>query len=167
MAQTAIVVLVHEAESLIGGHRSRHTDDGAHGMGAHVTLLYPFGDGDAEIAAARDVVGAFEAFDFALASPGRFPETPRVLCLRPEPDEPFRALTRALAARFPEHPPYSGKYADPVPHATVAIGNDALLDEIERELAPSLPIASRATEAVLMDRDGCGTWRVRERLPLR
>ena len=44
MAETAIVVLVPEAEPLVGAFRRNHTAEGAHGMGAHVTLLYPFGD---------------------------------------------------------------------------------------------------------------------------
>src|SRR5262245_18674457 len=167
MAETAIVVLVSEAEPLIGEHRRRHTDEGAHGMGAHVTLLYPFGDDGLMTAGAREVIRGFDAFDFSLIRLVRFPGNPRVLCLRPDPDTPFRALTRALATRFPEHPPYGGKYADPIPHATVAIGDDGLLDGIEREVRPALPIAARATEAVLMNRDEHGTWRVRERLPLR
>ena len=95
-----------------------------------------------------DALAAFESFDFALATAIRFPENQRVLCLRPEPDEPFRAMTAALVAAFPEHQPYGGKYADPIPHATVAVGDDAVLDPIERELADALPIAARATEAV-------------------
>ena len=54
VAETAIVVLVPEAEPLVGEHRRRHTAEGARGMGAHVTLLYPFRDtSHARRAAAR------------------------------------------------------------------------------------------------------------------
>ena len=162
MGETAIVVLVPEAEPLLGAHRRVHTTEGAHGMGAHVTLLYPFGD-DAD--GARAVLSAFPPFGFALTTAIRFPENPAVLCLRPEPDTPFRAMTAALAAAFPEHPPYGGKYSDPIPHATVAIGDDAMLDAIEREVTPSLPIAAHVTGAALMEQDDAGEWRVRGLLP--
>src|SRR5262245_6926916 len=168
MAETAIVVLVPEAEPLIGEHRRRHTAEGARGMGAHVTLLYPFVD-SARLGMQRvaDVAGAlatFEAFDFALTAAMRFPENPAVLCLRPEPDEPFSAMTAALVAAFPGHPPYGGKYDDVIPHATVAIGDDAVLDEIERRLTGSLPIAARAVEATLFE-FAAGRWRPVASLP--
>jgi 2'-5' RNA ligase superfamily len=169
MAETAIVVLVPEAEPLVGEHRRRHTEDGAHGIGAHVTLLYPFADASLldlhRLGDVSDALAAFESFDFALATPNRFPGNPRVLCLRPEPDAPFRAMTAALVAAFPEHRPYGGKYDDPIPHATVAVGDDDVLDPIERELASALPIPSRATEAVVMERDEHGRWRPHSRLP--
>ena len=90
-----------------------------------------------------------------------------MLYLRPEPEAPFRALTAALVAAFPEHQPYGGKYADAIPHATVAIGDDDVLDPIARSLAGSLPIAARATEATLLELDGSGEWRPRARLPFR
>jgi 2'-5' RNA ligase len=167
VAEIAIVVLVPEAEPLIGAHRARHTAEGAHGMGAHVTLLYPFTDDERALAEAAEVVRAFPSFDFALASATRFPENPRVLCLRPDPDAPFLALTAALVRAFPEHPPYGGKYAAVIPHATVAIADDAVLDAIERELPSSLPIAARATEAAVMEReDENADWRVRATIPL-
>jgi 2'-5' RNA ligase len=146
MAESAIVVLVPELEPLIGELRLRHTEEGSHGMGAHVTLLYPFADAarldHRLLAEVSDALAPFESFDFALAAAMRFPENERVLCLWPEPDEPFRAMTAALVAAFPDHPPYGGKYAAAVPHATVAIGDDAALDEIERTVAPALPIVA-------------------------
>jgi len=168
VAETAIVVLVPEAEPLIGPHRRLHTAEGAHGMDAHVTLLYPFVDSSeldmqrlADVSAA---LAAFEAFDFVLATATRFPANPAVLCLRPDPDEPFRAMTAALVAAFPDHPPYGGKYAEVIPHATVAIGQDALLDELERGLAGSLPIAARAVEATLFEHVA-GRWNPLASLP--
>jgi 2'-5' RNA ligase len=172
VARTAVVVLVPEAEAAIGAYRRRHTEEGACGMGAHVTLLFPFVDtaslDETRSRAAAEVVAGFAVFDFSLASSGRFAANPSVLCLWPEPDAPFRALTAALVARFPEHPPYEGRYAEVVPHATVAIGDDPLLDGIARALAPSLPIAARAAEATLVEQDETtGEWRQRRRLPLR
>jgi 2'-5' RNA ligase len=171
MAETAIIVPVPEAEALIGGYRREHTDEGRHGMIAHVTLLYPFTDttklDERRTSAAADVVAAFAAFDFSLASVGRFPANPRVLSLRPEPEAPFRELTRALVRAFPEHQPYGGKYSDPVPHSTIAIGDDALLEAIEASVMAELPIAARAAVAELVERDdAAGGWRLRRRLPL-
>ena len=170
MPETAIVVLVPEAEHLLGAHRRRHTDEGAHGMGTHVTLLYPFADTSlldaGRLGQVTDALAAFEAFDYSLAAAIRFPANPRVLCLRPEPDAPFRAMTAARVAAFPAYPPYGGKYGDPIPHATVAVGDDAVLGPIERELGGSLPIATRATEATVVARDGPGgSWRPYASLP--
>jgi len=42
-----------------------------------------------------------------------------VLYLAPRPDEPFRALTRAVCAAFPGYLPYGGAFADTIPHLTV------------------------------------------------
>src|SRR3954454_9667910 len=169
MTDSAIVMLVPEAEPLIGAHRSAHTEEGAHGMGAHVTLLYPFvaaAELDMRVLdLASEALAPFESFDFSLAAATRFPANPRVLCLRPEPDDGLRAMTAALVAAFPEHEPYGGKYADPVPHMTVAIGENGVLDGIERELAPSLPLAARASSAVVMHRPTGSDWRIYVELP--
>ena len=69
----------------------RHTVEGAQGMGAHVTLLYPFADTtllDAGRLAARQRRARRRSSRSTSRSrpPIRFPENPRVLCLRPEPD---------------------------------------------------------------------------------
>jgi hypothetical protein len=74
-------------------------------------------------------------------------------------------MTAALVAAFPEHPPYGGKYDEVIPHATLAIGDDAVLDEIERELAGSLPIAARAVEATVFEYDAGGRWRPHASIP--
>ena len=95
----------------------------------------------------------------------RFPANPRVLCLRPEPDEPFRAMTAALVAAFPEHPPYGGKYADPIPHATVAIGEDAVLDAIERELGGLAADRGARRRGDAVRASTAAGWRPLARLP--
>src|SRR5207237_191462 len=40
----ALDLALTELEPLIGGHRRRHTKDGARGMPPHVTLVYPFAE---------------------------------------------------------------------------------------------------------------------------
>src|SRR5690348_11001248 len=118
MHETAIVVGVPKAERLFGRWRRLYTQDGRDGMGAHVTLLYPFADDarvDSDLPQVRSVLGHFSPFVCSFRGTARFPED-GVLYLRPEPDEIFRAMTDALAQAFPLHPPYGGAYGDLVPH---------------------------------------------------
>jgi len=169
MAETAVVVLVPEARAAADRWRRAHTADGAARMPPHVTLLYPFVDDGAlaerDLDAVREVVSAHAAFDFALARFGEFAGEARVLYLAPDPDEPFRRLTAALARAFPAHPPYGGAFAEVVPHLTLAEGPAAPLDEIRAAVGPALPIAARADEAAVM-RLVDGRWSTHARLPL-
>jgi 2'-5' RNA ligase len=171
MAQTAIIVPLPEAEPLLGPFRYEHTESGPRGAPPHVTLLFPFTDSESllqpRIRQVAEIVGAVPAFDVSLVATAYFDASPRILYVRPEPDEPFRRLTHALVEAFPEHPPYEGTYEEVIPHATVAIAEDHVLAEIERALAPLLPQATRVTDAALMVLDEqAGRWVIRERFPL-
>jgi 2'-5' RNA ligase len=170
MTETALLVPVPEATAVVDAYRLRLTRAGADGIPPHVTVLYPFTD-TARLTPARvrevaAIVAATPAFDVSLAATARFELDPPILYLAPEPAARFAALTRALVAAFPEHRPYAGVHPELVPHLTVAIADAATLDAVEAEVAPSLPLSARATEAWLMERDGDGRWRRRERLPL-
>jgi len=158
MAETALVVLLPELEPLIGGWRRRYTGDGARGMPPHVTLIIPFADsadlGDLLGPLGR-VVSAFAAFEVTLVRTARFPG---LVYLRPEPDEPFVAMTEALAAAFPDFPPYAGEFQEIVPHITVGQADDAVLTDLERELAPKLPVQVRVERAWLVENTAAG-WR--------
>ena len=73
---------------------------------------------------------------------------PGLVWLEPEPAEPFAALTAAVAARWPDHPPYGGVFDTVIPHLTVVESEDAPLDAVEeaaRRARPSRaePSASR------------------------
>jgi hypothetical protein len=73
-------------------------------------------------------------------------------------------LTTAVWDRFPETPPYGGKYPAIVPHLTVAQLTDARrLDAVAAEFAQAaqaeLPIRARATEVTLMD-NRTGRWEI-------
>src|SRR4029077_3416402 len=61
VAATAIVVPFHAADAVVGAHRRALTGDGADGMPAHVTLIYPFVD--AEHLSATDVGGLHAVLD--------------------------------------------------------------------------------------------------------
>jgi len=54
------------------------------------------------------VKGGVAAFAVTFAESARFAGEVETLYLRPEPSGPFAAMTEALAAAFPEHPPYGG-----------------------------------------------------------
>jgi 2'-5' RNA ligase len=142
VAETAIVALVPELESLIPA--------GAGGMPPHVTLLYPFAEDEAVDPLLRDAAGVFARFapfEVSFAVVRRWPET---LYLEPDPAGAFVELTEALVAAFPDYPPYAGAHDDIVPHLTVAHGDDSQFDELAERLRPSLPVRVRIERAWLM-----------------
>lgn len=161
-AATALVVLVPEAEPLVGGIRAELDSSAADGMPAHVTVLWPFvpaaamtpGDLD-RLAAAVWSVRAFRA---RFRTTARFGDT--VLWLAPEPSEPFAALTRAVESAFPAWPAYGGAIDEPIPHLTVADGgdrDDGLLDAAESSLPATFDVTSVVREVAWMERS-CGRW---------
>ena len=130
----------------------------SHGVAPHVTLLFPAAsDAEAGVAA----LASFGPFDVTFARCGRFPG---VLWLAPEPAETFVAMTEALVAVYPDHPPYGGAFAGITPHLTVAQGDD--LDPIERELALSLPLRVRAASVVHYEQVAPDRWRERAEFEL-
>ena len=165
MAATAIVALLPELEPLIGDWRGRYTGDGPRGMPPHVTLIFPFADSaevDDRLPHLEAVFGAFAPFETALPGTARFPG---LLYLRPEPAEPFVAITEALVEAFPEFLPYGGEFEEIVPHVTVAQGDDEVLAAAERELARQLPVTIRVERAWLVE-DTPGGWRRHTAFPL-
>jgi 2'-5' RNA ligase superfamily protein len=82
-----------------------------------------------------------------------------VLYLAPRPDEPFRALTRAVCAAFPGYLPYGGAFADTIPHLTVGerergggrpTGGVAELRAAEAAMLPQLPVLVQVSRVWLM-----------------
>ncbi|MGI5290019.1 2'-5' RNA ligase family protein [Nonomuraea polychroma] len=112
---------MEEAEPLVGHWRRRFDASASAGVPAHVTVLVPFLDIDRMDPEVMDVlkalIGEHSPFTIRFDKCQRFPG---VLYLAPTPDQPFRALTEAVAARWPEAPPYGGQYAEIIPHLTVA-----------------------------------------------
>jgi 2'-5' RNA ligase len=162
-----VIVTVPEAEPVVGGWRMQYTDDAPAGIPPHVTVLFPFVPadrvGEAELRVG-EIVAAAPAFELRFARTARFPE---LLYLDPEPAEPLLALTEAIAAEWPEHPPYEGVHDTVIPHLTVAESEDsALLDRIAAQVEPQLPIELRVDEASLFVEDGTGRWHEHSRLSL-
>jgi 2'-5' RNA ligase len=157
--ESALTVLVPEAEPLVKPFRDRYDPSAAAGVPAHITLLYPFKHPDeVDQAVLDDLRRSFQRrapFRFCLVSSRRFPDA--VLYLAPEPDEPFRDLTLAIWDRYPQTPPYGGKWSDIVPHLSVARVEsqqqlDRVSDEFTRASQGILPICATAAEVVLMEK---------------
>lgn len=86
---------------------------------AHITVLAPWVDRptDDDLAAVARVTEHIDPYEVVLAEVAEFPDG--LIHLRPEPETPLRAMTTALAAAFPQHPPYGGRYGDVAPHLTL------------------------------------------------
>jgi hypothetical protein len=163
MAESALVVLVPEAERLVVSIRAMYDPVASKGMPAHITILYPFVDpgeiDDTVLKTLTDYFGSSAQFRCSLAHPGEFPG---ILYLVPEPSEPFVRLTQGLSAIYPEHPPYLGAFAEIVPHLTVAEIADrdrlqAAVAVFERNCLSALPIEVSVSEVWLMVGDE-DTW---------
>ena len=164
--QSAVLVPLPEAGRLLEGAGLPAAGAGAApGMPAHVTVLFPFLPAErCEDAGVHAALGAIArgtgAFDVVLAGVGRFPG---VLYLRPEPPAPFVALTHAVHARWPDHPPYGGAFPDVVPHLTAVAGTEP--DGVAAALERGLPVQARAEVLQLMVEDA-GGWRPVATLPM-
>ena len=163
---SALFVEVPEAEPLVAEHRRRWDPAGV-AVSAHVTILFPFLEpaaiGDEVRAALSEIAAGVAPFELSLQRVGRFEH---IVWLAPEPVEVLAALTAAIAARWPSHPPYAGAFETIVHHLTVADGAPpAVLDRIERDLAGALPITTRVTQLTLTCREG-GRWHDLDRIEL-
>jgi 2'-5' RNA ligase len=166
LGQVAIVVPVAAAEPLVSGWREHHDASAAHGMPAHVTALYPFLPEDrltdAVLAGLRELCAESPVLDVAFRRIGRFPD---VLYLEPDPADGLRRLTTAIATRWPEAPPYEGRFDEVIPHLTVAQGaSEDAATQVEAALRPGLPFRAQLAEACVYVFDGT-RWRLRMRLP--
>lgn len=164
--ESALAVLVPEAEAFVGRVRQRYDPSAAIGMPAHITINYPFLPGqrvDAEdIDQLRILFSRFPPLRFTLVEVRRFFDT---VYLAPEPGKPLMDLILAVAARYPGSPPYGGIFAEVVPHLSLAQSeNEAELELVLREFAPGseskLPIEAVAKEVWLMDNQ-IGQWEKR------
>jgi len=165
--ESAIIVPV-QVPVAVNLLRNRMDPSAAQGVPAHVTLIYPFMPPDQLKDAVRRtverIIASEAAFPFTLASVRRWPT---VVYLVPEPAEPFRRLTDALAAAFPDYPPYQGAHDDVVPHLTVAQNvPDDYFAAAEHALPGMLPIRDVAREAWLIGHTPEQPWHTLWRLPL-
>jgi 2'-5' RNA ligase len=159
--QTVILAPVPEAETAVRRWRDEFDRTAAEGIPAHIGILFPFVDreriDDQVLADAADVVSRHPPIQVLLAEVKRFPDGN--IYLEPEPDGPFRELTEAVWKRWPDHPPYEGRYGEVIPHLTVAIAPPRRrASEIESSLRAALPIAARVLAVELWTYEP-GRWR--------
>jgi len=149
LSTSGLVLLTPALDDRFGDLRAAHDPAARQGMPAHATTLYPFMDPELVTGATRtrlaEVIGSFPRLELSFGKMGRFPEA---LWLAPDPVDPLVALTRAIAAAFPDYPPYGGQFETVIPHVTIAMGEGldlgALEPEVRRRLSPPVvqPVAS-------------------------
>lgn len=166
--QTALIIRIPEAEPVVGDWRNRLDHSARIGVPAHVSVLYPFLDESrvtpSTLAALAAILHPLHAFDLRFGRTARFPG---FLYLAPEPGDPLKRLTLAVAARWPEAPPYGGRYPEVVPHLTVAQrADEATLDTAEAGLRDRLPFTARVRSVDLVAFDGTA-WREHTSFTLR
>ncbi len=163
MPESAILVPVPDAEPVVGRLRARLDRSASRGVPAHVTVLYPFvppGQITPAVIQMAAAVRSVPGFGCWFAGTNWFGED--VLWLAPEPAEPFRALTAAVHAAFPQYPPFSGAFADVIPHLTVGDrpeGGISARRAAEAQVLPMLPVRTRVSRAWLMTgTQAPGSW---------
>jgi 2'-5' RNA ligase len=172
MHQSALVVVVPEAEALVGGLRSRFDPSALVGVPAHISLLFPFAPRERLTADVlnrlRGAIGQFVRFEFTLARIDRFPETTYLV---PEPGGPFAEMSAALALEFPDYPPYGGRFSEVIPHLTVADQNAEFAAVAAFELVEMLKrsggVRSTCDTVTLLENSIGGCWRTYDSFPLK
>ena len=161
MADTALVVMVPEAEPYVSALRERYDPAAAAGVPAHITVLFPFVPFEqlsSDVLKRIDLISAsIHPFDFHLSSFARFTHC---FYLKPEPAQPFIDLTSHVVAEFPAYLPYCGLFDSIIPHLTVAQGSEDDLIEAERLLNsvhPVLGFDCRCDSLVLIE-NSTGRW---------
>lgn len=158
MARTLLALMVPEAEPLVGSFRDQYDPSARRGLGAHITLIYPFIDSElltpALLARLRNVAADIPAPMFRLAHVDTFPS---VVWLAPEPARPIAQIATALERAFPDHPKGGGAFPDFVPHLSVARHvqqeKAALVNELEARLADHGPIYGWCESLTLLIND--------------
>ncbi|MEP7378983.1 MAG: 2'-5' RNA ligase family protein [Chloroflexota bacterium] len=168
MAGESAIIVPITVPVTIARLRERMDPSAAQGVPAHVTLLYPFmpvdGLTDEVRAKVGRIIAAEPTFTVRFSAIGRFPN---VVYLPPEPADPFGRLTAAIAAEFPDYPPYEGAYETVIPHLTVAQDvPDDFYAAAEHALPAALPVKQIVREAWLIGHMPEQPWHTLWRLPL-
>jgi 2'-5' RNA ligase len=160
--RTALVVLVPEAEAVVGRWRLALDPVAQLGVPAHVTVLFPFMPArelsERVVTRLAALFRSTNAFEHSLVRSEWFDD--EVLWLAPDAGERFRELTDLVSTAFPEYPPYDGQFDDVVPHLTVA--DHGPLNEmraVEQALQDHLPIKATARAITLMVEQRSARWK--------
>ena len=165
--QSAILIPVPEADTVVGRWRHEYDPVAAAGVPAHITLVVPWLPPseitDEDLTELDAELKSVKPFDFELTHVDWFGR--RVLWVAPEPDAPFRDLTNHLSETFGT-PPYEDEFDEIRPHLTVAHASDGVeLVPIAADVTRGLPLKCRAEEVWVMVGDG-SRWTCRHRTKL-
>lgn len=176
-AKSALFIETPEADALVSPYRRRPGwDVGSHkGIPHHITITIPFVP-PAEITGHHhrilsEIGASTSEFSYSLTEVCTFPSA---LWLRPEPENPFRALVRDAVKHFPDYPPFGGVFDVVQPHVTLAlhVAEEERLQEMravaEKEIGPQLPLTGcRARQLALYIRDENGQWSLGRSYPFK
>jgi len=170
MSRTLLALMVPEAEPRVGDMRARLDPSARLGLGAHITLVYPWLDSvdvsEDALSRLRRITSAHAAVSFQLDRVDTFPST---VWLGPTPVEAIAALASSLEAAFPERPRIGPDFERYTPHLSVArnVRNDR--DNIVAALHDRLhihgPVECLCKDVHVMERGAAG-WRVLASSPL-
>jgi 2'-5' RNA ligase len=169
--ETALVLLIPEAEPVVGGWRARYDPAAGAGVPAHVTLLYPFLTADQLTSEVLDDLRQYFAEEPPLSLEfSGICAFPNALYLAPEPQGKVDAMIARLLARYPQVEPYGGAFEAVVPHLTVAQPSSvrelrAVVEAFCHDSNRQLPIRARVERASLLEMDAKRRWREREGFP--
>jgi 2'-5' RNA ligase len=170
--QSAVLIPVPNADSIVGRWRMEHDPVAAVGVPAHITLIVPWLPPDeitsSDLLELDTELSDVKAFDFDLTRVDWFGR--RVLWVAPEPAEPFLELVGRLSDRFGT-PPWEDEFDEVIPHLTVAHASDGVeLVPIAADVATRLPLSCRADQIWVMTGGGPATagnrWELRHRVRL-
>jgi 2'-5' RNA ligase len=170
MARSALIIAIAEADRRFGALRQRFDPQAALGVPAHFTVLFPFMPPESiDDDVRRRLKRLFKRqspFVCQLARVERFPAT---AYLAPMAPAPFVELTRAVAAEFPDYPPYGGAHEGIVPHLTLAHGDAQAAEAAEQaargELERNGPITAHCASVRLIE-DSSGSWKTLDEFAL-
>jgi 2'-5' RNA ligase len=165
--QSAVLIPVPEADSVVGRWRHEHDPVAAAGVPAHITLVVPWLPPDeifpADLAELDEELSDVKAFEFELTDVGWFGR--RVLWVAPEPAATFLELINRLADRF-STPPWEDEFDEVIPHLTVAHASDGVeLVPMAADVVSRLPVRCRAEKVWVMVGDG-SRWELRHQILL-
>ncbi len=165
MSRTLLALMVSEAEPLVGDLRARLDPAAKKGLGAHITLVYPFLDSEHITPAIeerlRTVAAVRQPLSFHLDAVRMFPST---VWLAPSPVEAIASLAAALRLAFPESPRRDREFPDYVPHVSVARDvrrdRDAIAATVQERLHAHGPVSCVVRQVHAMERGPDG-WKTR------
>jgi 2'-5' RNA ligase superfamily len=139
-----LLLITHDAESLVGRWRAEHDYAARFGIPAHVTVRTPFLPPERWRDPALSLLERFIPTDMTLA---RLENRPGALVIVVEPDEGLREITEAVGLSWPSLPPHKGNRPDLAYHMTVVrTASDRIRSQASEAIAPHLPLRVTGTE---------------------